>query len=337
LDHDLINSTLVGLRQGFPRREIAMLKSMTAYGRAESVKSDLEYIVEIRSGNHRYREIVLKLPQNLLPFEEMVRSLVAERVTRGRVDISIQLKENGDKGLMLELNRPVVRAYMHIFSELSKELGSEQPLDMSLFSQIKDAIVIKQYCVDLERAEPDLRNVINEALCSWEAMRINEGKVLERDFLARLDKIRGYVDDIQQRAGQALKDYRNKLIQRINKMRKSLDINEDRLMQEVAFVAEKTDITEELIRVESHLNQFNKYMARDDVVGRRLDFLLQEINREVNTIGSKAADSLISHLVVEIKAELEKLREQHRLWKFSRIQKGNSYHLAIFGAGQTTS
>ncbi len=287
-----------------------MLKSMTAYGRAESIKADLEYIVEIRSGNHRYREIVLKLPQGLQPFEEMVRSMVAERVKRGRVDISIQLKDNGDKGLMLELNMPVVKAYKDIFNELSEELGSEQPLDLSLFSQIKDAIIIKQYGVDLERVEPELRVVIDEALVSWEAMRINEGRAIEKDFLERLDKIREYVDDIQKRTEQASKGQRDKLIKRINKLKESIEINEDRLMQEVAFMAEKADVTEELIRIESHLDQFINYMAQDDVVGRRLDFLLQEINREVNTIGSKAADSLISHLVVEIKAELEKLREQ---------------------------
>ncbi len=287
-----------------------MLKSMTAYGRAESTRSDLEYIVEIRSVNHRYREIALKLPQSLLPFEDIVRSLVSERVKRGRVDISVQLKGNGEKGVMLELNLPVVRAYRDIFNALKQELGSEQPLDLSLFSQIKDAIIIRQYGMDLERMEPDLRVVMDEAFDSWEEMRIDEGKAIERDFLERLDTIRGYVDDIRQRAEQASTWYRDKLLQRINKLEKSIEINEDRLMQEVAFMAEKADITEELIRIESHLDQFKKYMAQDDAVGRRLDFLLQEINREVNTIGSKAADSLISHLVVEIKAELEKLREQ---------------------------
>jgi len=287
-----------------------MLKSMTAYGRAEWIRSDLEYIVEIRSGNHRYREIVLKLPQNLLPFEDMVKSLVSRNVKRGRIDISIQLKDNGGKELMLELNRPLVRAYKDIFNELCRELGTEQPLDLSLFFQIKDAIIGKQCGVDLERIEPDLRTVIGEAFDSWEAMRINEGKAIEKDFLERLERIRGYVNDIRQRAGQASKWYRDKLIQRINKLEESIEINEDRLMQEVAFMAEKTDVTEELIRVESHLEQYRNYMAQDDAMGRRLDFLLQEINREVNTIGSKAADSLISHLVVEIKAELEKLREQ---------------------------
>jgi len=287
-----------------------MLKSMTAYGRAESIQSDVEYTVEIRSVNHRYREIVLKLPQSLLPFEEMARSLVLERVKRGRVDISIQLKDNGEKGLMLELNRPVVRAYKDIFDALSNELGSEKPLDLALFSQIKDAIIIKQYSVDPERAGPELRDAIDAALDSWEEMRINEGKAIEKDFLERLHKIRGYVNGIRQRAEQALQENRNKLILKINKMVQSIEISEDRLMQEVAFMAEKTDVTEELIRIESHVDQFTNYMAQDDVVGRRLDFLLQEINREVNTIGSKAADSLISHIVVEIKAELEKLREQ---------------------------
>jgi len=287
-----------------------MLKSMTAYGRSESTRSDLEYSVEIRSVNHRYREIALKLSQSLFPFEDKVRSMVSERVKRGRVDISVQLKGNGEKGMMFELNLPVVRAYRDIFNTLKQELGSEQPLDLSLFSQIKDAIIIRQYGMDLERIEPDLRVVIDQAFGSWEEMRINEGKAIERDFLERLDTIRGYVDDISQRAEQASTWYRDKLIQKINKLEESIEINEDRLMQEVAFMAEKADITEELIRIESHLDQFIKYMAQDETVGRRLDFLLQEINREVNTIGSKAADSLISHLVVEIKAELEKLREQ---------------------------
>jgi len=266
--------------------------------------------VEIRSVNHRYREIALKLPQSLLPFEDVVRSLVSERVKRGRVDISVQIKGNGEKGVMLELNMPLIKAYKDIFNALKQELGSEQPLDVSLFSQIKDAIIVRQNGMDLEKIEPDLRVVIDEAFDSWEEMRINEGKAIERDFLERLSTIRGHVNDILKRAEQASTWYKDKLLKRINKFVESIEINEDRLIQEVAFMAEKADITEELIRIESHLDQFTKYMGQDETVGRRLDFLLQEINREANTIGSKAADSLISHIVVEIKAELEKLREQ---------------------------
>ncbi len=143
-----------------------------------------------------------------------------------------------------------------------------------------------------------------------EFMRINEGRALEKDFVERLDRIKGSIDEIRSRTTVIVESYRDKLRQRINQLIKPIEINEDRLIQEVALIADRSDITEELIRVESHLEQFRDFMNQDDVVGRRLDFLLQEINREVNTMGSKAADSLVSQLAVEIKAELEKLREQ---------------------------
>ena len=287
-----------------------MLKSMTAYGRAESLKGTMEFIVEVRSGNYRYREIVPRIPQSLQPFEDRIRPIVTSKLKRGRIEISIQIKDNGDKGLKLELNRPLVKAYGNILNELNKELGYKQPIDLSFFSQLKDSIIVKQDSVDLEKIWPDLKNVIDKALLSLDTMRINEGKALEKDFLERLDRIGAYIDEIRNRAKVTVETYRDKLRQRIHQLIEASEINEDRLMQEVAFMAERSDVTEELIRVESHLEQFRNYMNQDDVIGRRLDFILQELNREVNTIGSKAADSFISHRVVEIKAELEKLREQ---------------------------
>ena len=287
-----------------------MLKSMTAYGRAESLKGTMEYIAEIRSGNNRYREIILRLPQSLQMFEDRIRSLLSSRLKRGRIEISIQVKDNGDKGLNLELNRPLVRAYGNIFDDLNKELGCQQPIDLSFFSQLKDIIIVKQDAVDAEKIWPELKDVIDKAMASLDAMRINEGKALEKDFMQRLNRIGRYTNEIRDKAKVIIDTYRNKLIQRIHKLTQDIEINEDRLMLEVAFMAERSDITEELIRIESHIEQFRNYMDQDDVVGRRLDFLLQEINREVNTIGSKAADSSISQLAVEIKGELEKLREQ---------------------------
>jgi len=287
-----------------------MLKSMTGYGRAESSKGALEFIAEIRSVNNRYREIILRLPQSLQPSEDRIRSIVSSRLKRGRIELSIQIKDNGDKGLRLELNRPLVKAYVTILNELNKELGCKQPIDISFFSQLKDAIIVKQDSVDLEKIWPDLKDVIDKALLSLDTMRINEGKALEKDFLERLNKIGRYIDEIRNRAKVIVESYSDKLRQRIHKLIKDIEIDKDRLMQEVAFMAERSDITEELIRVESHLEQFRNYMNQDDAIGRRLDFLLQEINREVNTIASKASDSFTSQLVVEIKAELEKLREQ---------------------------
>ena len=287
-----------------------MLKSMTAYGRAESLKGTMEFIAEIRSGNNRYREIILRLPQSLQLFEDRIRSLLSSRLKRGRIEISIQVKDNGDKDLNLELNRPLVRAYGNIFDELNKELGCQQPIDLSFFSQLKDIIIVKQDAVDAEKIWPELKDVIDKAMASLDAMRINEGKTLEKDFMERLNRIGRHIDEIRDKAKVVIESYRNKLIQRIHKLTEDIEINEDRLMLEVAFMAERSDITEELIRIGSHIEQFRNYMDQDDVVGRRLDFLLQEINREVNTIGSKAADSSISQLAVEIKGELEKLREQ---------------------------
>ena len=287
-----------------------MLKSMTGYGRAESSKGALEFSVEIRSGNNRFREIILRLPQSLQPSEDRIRSMVSSRIRRGRIEVSIQIKDNGDKGLNLELNRPLVRAYATIFNELNEELGCKQPIDLSFFSQLKDTIIVKQDSVDLERIWPDLKDVLDKALLSLETMRMDEGKALEEDFLMRLNRIKGDIEEIKNRAKVTVEEYRDKLIQKINKLIEGIDIAEDRLMQEVALMADRSDITEELIRVESHLDQFRSYMNQDDVIGRRLDFLLQEINREVNTMASKAADSFVSQLVVDIKAELERLREQ---------------------------
>ena len=283
---------------------------MTAYGSAESIKDGLDFIVEIRSGNYRYREIVLRLPQSLQPFEEKVRSVVSSKVRRGRIEVSIQIKDNGNKGLKLELNRPLVKAYIQVFKELNDELECKQPIDPSFFSQLKDIIITKQDSIDLENVWPELEDVINEALRSMESMRINEGRALEKDFLERLNAITRYIDEIRSRTTAIVESYRDKLRQKINKLIKPIEINEDRLIQEVALIADKSDITEELIRVESHLEQFRNFINQDDVIGRKLDFLLQEINREVNTMGSKAADSLVSQLAVEVKAELEKLREQ---------------------------
>ena len=287
-----------------------MLKSMTGYGRAESSKGTLEFSVEVRSGNNRYRDIILRLPQGLQPSEDRIRSIVTSRIKRGRIEVSIQMKDNENRGLKLELNRPLIRAYASIFNELNEELGCKQPLDLSFFSQLKDAIVLKQESADLERIWPDLKDVIEEALLSLETMRVDEGKALEKDFSLRLDSVKGRIEEIRNRAKVTVEEYRDKLRQRIKNLIKDPDMIEDRLMQEVAFIADRSDITEELIRVESHLDQFRGYMNQDDVIGRRLDFLVQEINREVNTMAAKAADSSVSQLVVEIKAELERLREQ---------------------------
>ncbi len=283
---------------------------MTAYGSAESLKDNFEFIVELRSVNYRYRDIIVRLPQSLQIFEEKVRAIVSSTVKRGRIEVSIQIKNNGDEGVQFELNRPLVKAYIKVFKELNEELECNQHIDPCFFSQLKDIIITKQDSMDIEYIWPDLEEVVNKAVRSMESMRINEGRALEKDCLERLNRIKEYIDEIRTRTMVIVESYRDKLIQKINKLIKPIEINEDRVLQEVALMADRSDITEELVRVESHLEQFRNFMNHDDVIGRKLDFLLQEINREVNTMGSKAADSFVSQHAVEIKSELEKLREQ---------------------------
>ena len=287
-----------------------MLKSMTAYGRSEAVKGNIELIVEMKSVNSRYREIFLRLPQGLQPLEDRIKSMITSVLRRGRVEVSVQTKNNGENTLRLELNRPLIKAYISIFDELRKELGTEEPINPSLFAQLRDAILFKQDDADTEELWPGLKEVISEALLSLEDMRVNEGKVLEEDFTARLNKIERYINAIEEQREKTVENCLDNFRKKIRKLIKDVEITEDRLMQEVAFMAERSDITEELVRTRSHLVQFRNYMKQDDVIGRRLEFLLQEVHREVNTIGSKAADSFISQRTVEIKAELEKLREQ---------------------------
>ncbi|MGM0382893.1 MAG: YicC/YloC family endoribonuclease [Thermodesulfobacteriota bacterium] len=287
-----------------------MLKSMTAYGSAESLKDNFEFIVELRSVNYRYRDIIVRLPQSLQIFEEKIRAIVSSTVKRGRIEVSIQIKNNGDEGVQFELNRPLVKAYIKVFKELNEELECNQHIDPCFFSQLKDIIITKQDSMDIEYIWSDLEEVVNKAVRSMESMRINEGRALEKDCLERLNRIKEYIDEIRTRTMVIVESYRDKLIQKINKLIKPIEVNEDRVLQEVALMADRSDITEELVRVESHLEQFRNFMNHDDVIGRKLDFLLQEINREVNTMGSKAADSFVSQHAVEIKSELEKLREQ---------------------------
>jgi len=288
-----------------------MLKSMTAYGRAESSEGDEEgFIVEIRSVNHRYRDIIVHLSHSFKVLEGKIRDIISSTAERGRIEVSVQRKNDTEKDFQLKLNRPLLQSYINIFNELNRELGFEKPPDVAYFYQLKDIIIVNEENPEMEKLWSDLKVLIEKAMLSFDNMRKNEGSAIEKDLLNRLQIIAKYINDIRKRSNITVKEYTKKLTQSIKKLIEDIEINDDRLFQEVAFMAEKSDITEELVRMESHLEQFKCFMSQDNAVGRKLDFLLQELNREVNTIGSKASDSIISHLVVEVKAELEKLREQ---------------------------
>lgn len=288
-----------------------MIKSMTAYGHGEFTLNDTVFIAEIRSVNSRYKDILLHIPKSLQALEDEIRSQISTRVLRGRIEVTVQMKKNGtETEYRLELNRPLVRSYFRIFDQLSEEFGLDQNIRTDFLCQIKDVILVKTQDVDLDETRRGLKEVINMALDSLDVMRLREGKAIEADFRKRLNLIKGYLDNIEQRTPTVVEDYKKRLKDKMNRIAQDVEIDENRLIQEMAIFAERCDITEEIVRARSHLEQFHSYLSVDDAIGRRLDFLTQEIHREINTMSAKANDASISANVVEVKAELEKIKEQ---------------------------
>ena len=288
-----------------------MLKSMTAYGRGEYRLGDNLFIAEIRSFNNRYRDIILRIPKNFQVLEKELRPIIASKVKRGRIEVSIQMEEgSSETPYDLELNVPLVDSYLRIFNQLAEQFGLDQDVRVESLCQMKDVILVKPEEVDLERARTGFEEVLRNALDSLDLMRIKEGEAIETDFVKRLQLFERYLNEIEERAPELAEEYQNRMRVNINRILKDVTVDDNRLAQEVAILAERSDITEEIVRIRSHMNQFRHYISVDDPIGRRLDFLIQEINREANTLSAKASDSSISKIVVEIKAELEKLREQ---------------------------
>jgi uncharacterized protein (TIGR00255 family) len=219
-------------------------------------------------------------------------------------------KEGVELEYDLQLNLPLVRSYLRVFKQLTEEFGIEGQVRAEDLCQMKDVLLVKPEELDLAAAREGCRQALGHALGACDAMRVQEGKTLKGDFLRRLGFIEEQLREVESRAGSVVEDYKHRLRQRVEHVAQGMPIDENRLMQEIAIFADRCDITEELVRARSHLEQFRTYLSSDDGVGRRLDFLLQEINREINTMSSKASDSSISARGVEMKAELEKVREQ---------------------------
>lgn len=288
-----------------------MIKSMTAYGRSEYKLGDIFFTAEIKSVNNRYRDIILRIPNSFKVLEDELKAIVASRIRRGRIDVSIQMEDSSDTTFYnLELNGPLVESYFRVFKQLGERFGLDQKIRLESLCQMKDVILMKPEEVDVEKLRPGFHEALIQALDSFDLMRVKEGETLEDDFEKRLKLLEGYVSEVEKRVPDFVEKYHKKLKKNVNRMLKDITVDEVRLAQEVAFFAEKSDITEEIVRIRSHLGQFREYLSVDEALGRKLDFLTQEINREVNTLASKASDSFIVRTAVEMKAEQEKMREQ---------------------------
>ncbi len=288
-----------------------MIKSMTAFGRGEVEAGDALINVEIRSVNHRFRDVLMRLPKAVQPLEEALRARVAERVGRGRVEIGFQLETRGEQpDLEVELNVPLAQAYVRAFRELQERFGADAAVRAEALCQFRDVLQVRPVERDTESLKGPALDALGEALGAMDRMRVEEGRAIEEDFRRRIRMLRDHLERIQGRAPLVVEEYGHRLRERISALAGEIDLDRNRLAQEVATFAGRCDITEEIVRSRSHLNQFEQYLDVGEPVGRRLEFLLQEMNREANTISSKASDASISATVVEVKGELEKLREQ---------------------------
>lgn len=290
-----------------------MIRSMTGYGRAEAVLGGRKYVVEIKSLNHRYLELSLRIPANLLPLEMEIKKKINEQLIRGKIDITIRRETySGIEGSrLLEVNLPLVKNYYDLLIQLKDLFNLKEDITLDMMAGLKDVFIPLETLEDeITVLWEGLAGVLSNAIAALIDMRQKEGEVLGQDLKARLYLINEHLDEIDARAPQIVLEYQKRLVARIRELMDGMVIDESRLSQEVAIMAEKSDITEEIVRFRSHIKQFFEMLKSPEAMGRKVDFLIQEMNREVNTIGSKSSDAEVSCHVIEIKSELAKLREQ---------------------------
>ena len=290
-----------------------MIRSMTGYGRAEAVLGGRKYVVEIKSLNHRYLELSLRIPANLLPLEMEIKKKINEHLIRGKIDVTIRRETySGIEGSrLLEVNLPLVKNYYDLLIQLKDLFNLKEDITLDMMAGLKDVFIPLETLEDeITVLWEGLAGVLSDAIAALIDMRQKEGEVLGQDLKARLYLINEHLDEIDARAPQIVLEYQKRLVARIRELMDGMVIDESRLSQEVAIMAEKSDITEEIVRFRSHIKQFFEMLKSPEAMGRKVDFLIQEMNREVNTIGSKSSDAEVSCHVIEIKSELAKLREQ---------------------------
>jgi uncharacterized protein (TIGR00255 family) len=286
--------------------------SMTGYGRAETQIEGRKWMIEIKSLNHRYVEIITRLPNVLSSLEVEIKKRVGERIFRGRIEISIQAdaESGSDNGVQYGLNVPLLRNYHSLLVRIKEELNLKEEIDLRTLVRFKEIFIPSETRFDPAVAWGGLQKTLDEAIDSLIRMRQVEGEALKKDFLARLDTLTRHLGSAKARAPRTVLEYKQRLQERIRELTDSLEMDPVRLSQEVALLADKSDITEEIVRFESHIAQMEKLLQGSEAIGRKLDFLLQEMGREVNTLGSKSNDIAIAQDVIELKSELAKLREQ---------------------------
>ena len=283
---------------------------MTGYGRAEGETTLGKVLVETRSVNHRYCDINIKLPKRLGPFETRIKELIRSQVSRGRIDVSLKVDSGEEEKVQLTVDLHLAEQYYRALQALKKSLQLKDKITLAMLAGAKDLITAKEEVVDIEPYWQEMIPILKRSFKEMDEMKRSEGEVLAKDLQLRLEKIHQQLEEIKHLFPSRLEAYQKRLHERIRSILAGVEVDANRFHQEVAFLAERADITEEIVRMESHLAQFVLTLKGEEPVGRKMDFLLQEVHREINTVSAKANDAEISQGVVEIKSELEKIREQ---------------------------
>ncbi len=287
-----------------------MAKSMTGYGRAQLQNEKRCLSVEIKSVNSRYFEFSMRLPRNMGFVEEAVKKHISQQVVRGRVEINLLVQTTGEGDTTVQANVPVARAYQKAIAQIAEELQLENDTKISTLLRFSDIFTVVQEEENEEELLQDVLGVTDMALQQYREMCLQEGKKLEEDILSRLGLLQISLESIEKTDAERVRCHRERLHDKLKEVLQDTQIEETRLLQEAAIFADKTAVSEETVRLQSHIVQFKDTLAQQGAIGRKLDFLCQELNREVNTIGSKCQEVETTRLVVDMKGEIEKIREQ---------------------------
>ena len=287
-----------------------MIKSMTGYGRAVETVNGREFTVEIRSVNNRYLDCSVRLPRILSFGEEAVKQAVKQSVSRGKVDVYVSVHSESESEVTVQLNRNVLEGYLAAMRQMVDAYNVRDDISVSTVSRLPEVFSVEKPEVDEKQLLSDLMQVVEQALAGYDAMRCTEGAALDADLRSRGNTILELVSQVEAGNAQTVIDYRTRLENKLKEVLSNTSIDESRILTEAAIFADKVCVDEETVRLRSHLQQMNTMLSGGGAVGRKLDFLLQEMNREANTIGSKCSDVKLARIVVDIKAELEKIREQ---------------------------
>lgn len=286
------------------------LLSMTGYGSAKGSVEGQEITVELKSVNNRYLDCSVRLPRNFLFAEDTVKQAVSAGVSRGKVDVFVSAQASQDSGTVVSVNEELARGYRDAVTRIAETLGLESGLNAFSLARFPDVLTVERRELDKDKAAAALSEITAKAVEEFNAMREREGERLRRDMLGKLETIEGLVSVVEERSPQTVKEYRERLEARLRDILADRSLDEQRVITEAAIFADRTAVDEETVRLRSHIAQFRTMLEEGSPIGRKMDFLVQEFNRESNTIGSKCSDASLAKVVVDLKSEIEKIREQ---------------------------